>query len=341
MKIIYVGPLQKGGTCLQRGKSLEKLGHKLEYIDTYNSDKNKSLIYRGVKKFRYVLDNTNANKQIIERLKNGTYDILWIDKGISIKQATLKTVKEIFSETIIVSYSPDDMMNPSNHSIQYHKSIPLYDLHVTTKSYNVNELKGLGAKDVMFIGNAYDPEVHRKIDLSQYDSLKYGGDVGFIGDYEEERANSIIFLVKHGIKVRVWGNKKWSHLKNKFDNLIIEETPIYGDEYAKAINAFKINLGFLRKINRDLQTTRSIEIPACGAFMLAERTIEHARLFKEGHEAEFFSNNEELLNKCKYYLKHYEKRLEVANQGYNRCLVSGYSNENRLTDVIKYIKELK
>ena len=110
--------------------------------------------------------------------------------------------------------------------------------------------------------------------------------------------------------------------------------PAYGLEYAKVLNATKINLCFLRKLNRDVQTTRSVEIPACGAFMLAERTEEHRRLFAEGVEVDYFEGVEELERKCRWYLANDEERDDMARRARARCVDHGYSNSERLRKVL-------
>jgi len=100
--------------------------------------------------------------------------------------------------------------------------------------------------------------------------------------------------------------------------------------YTKGIAATRINLGFLRKENRDLQTDRSIEIPASGGFMLAEYSDEHARLFDDGKEAAFYSNPDEMVAKARYFLEHDAERAAIAAAGRARCLTDGYSHDERM-----------
>ena len=127
---------------------------------------------------------------------------------------------------------------------------------------------------------------------------------------------------RHGVEVRVWGNG-WER-GPRHANLRLERRPIYGEDYVRCLCATDVNLGFLRKANRDLHTTRSVEIPACGAFMLAERTAEHLALFAAGREADYFGDADELLAKVRWWLERDAERRAVARAGRERCLASGY-----------------
>ena len=55
-------------------------------------------------------------------------------------------------------------------------------------------------------------------------------------------------------------------------------------------------------MNDDLHTSRTFEIPACGGFMLSERSKEHSDFFEENKEAIFFDSAEELFNKINIFI---------------------------------------
>src|SRR5262249_5202317 len=76
---------------------------------------------------------------------------------------------------------------------------------------------------------------------------------------------------------------------------------IYDDDYARALTGAKIGIGFLRAVCHDQHTTRTFEIPACGSMLLADRTEEHRQFFREGEEADFFSSEDEFLDKAAFY----------------------------------------
>ena len=71
--------------------------------------------------------------------------------------------------------------------------------------------------------------------------------------------------------------------------------------------------------------------------MMAERTNEHKALFEEDKEAVFFSSNEELLEKCRYYLAHDDERIAIADAGHKRCEASGYSNEKGIKNMLDIV----
>jgi len=324
-------------------RALQDLGHEIIPLDTSPprvERKWKRVLPRLLNKLGYPPDLAGTNARICEIAEREQPDVLWIDKGLTIKPTTLLYIKKMCLSTMIVSYSPDDMAQPHNHSHAYLRAIPLYDVHFTTKTYNIEELSALRARRVIFVGNAYDPHTHRPLLVSERDRILLGGMVGFIGAFEKDRAQQMLALTQAGISVRIWGWGDWSRWRGKHSNLEVENQPLWGDEYARAICSFDINLGFLRKMNRDRQTTRSVEIPACGGFMLAERTDEHLDLFEEGREAEFFGSTGELIEKVRFYLKHEDLRKKIAQAGRERCLRSRYDYSSRMRWMLEQVASL-
>jgi spore maturation protein CgeB len=82
-----------------------------------------------------------------------------------------------------------------------------------------------------------------------------------------------------------------------------------------------------------------MEIPACAAFMLAERTSEHLRLFEEGREAAYFDGDEEMVGKARYYLERDDERVAIAAAARRRCVESGYSHHDRLRYMLRVLRD--
>jgi len=343
--ILFVGDLNEGTRSLMRLQILKELGAIVKCLTNtpvpFIAGVDKPTLYtRVLNKLRIPRDEVGINKALIEVAKSDeTFDIAWIEKSTMLRPATLKYFKKKSVNTQIVSLSEDDMYALHNRSRYYEYSLNLYDIVFTTKLYNLDELKTLGAKDVRLFLDSYSSHLHRP--LNRYRVIKNKEiDISFIGTYEKERADIILWLGLKGLKVIVYGNG-WSSLVGKSKNITIMNKAILSEEYVQVINNSKINLGFLRKINRDQVTSRSMEITGCGGFLLAERTSRHSYIFKEGVEAEFFSSKEELKKKIEYYLNNYDEIQKVSKNGRTRCLTSGYDMKSQINNILKYIGQSK
>ncbi len=324
-RALAVGAYWEGSTGAMRTSALTALGFDVQRLDyAPRPPRWMRPMSKVAHKVRLPLDVNAINREILLRV--GSYDLLWLDKALVVRRRTLTRVKRSDPRVAIVGHSPDDMVNPRNSSRYFEQHLPLYDLFITTKSYNVPELTALGAPHVVFINKGFDPDIHRPIPPGD---AQQAIDVGFIGTYEGARAEDIRRLALAGVHVAVSGNQWDSWMKRRPPN-ITWTPPVYARDYAARIARTKVNLCFLRKQNRDLQTARSVEIPACGGFMLAERTDEHLALFREGVEAEFFADVEELIDKARYYVAHDEQRERIAAAGRERCLRDDYTYRGQL-----------
>src|SRR5262249_55274062 len=146
-------------------------------------------------------------------------------------------------------------------------------------------------------------------------------------------------------RMNIWGGG-WSKMR-RIDHLhrrmrwrelerSVHAFELWCGDMGKAIQSNRVALGLLNQENRDLQTSRSFEIPACGGCMLAERTEEHRMHFEEDKEAVYFSTFEELRDKLRFYCAHDAARERIAAAGYRRAVESPY----RYLDRARFALEL-
>jgi spore maturation protein CgeB len=282
-------------------------------------------------KCKVPLDLNGLNKDLLKEVEEHDPEIIFIVKGVNVYPRTLKKIKMCNKNSILVSWSLDDMYARHNRSFYYTKGLKYYDHVFTTKSYNVAELKSLGARNVSFLYQAYSRYRHLNENLDMTEPNRR--DVSFVGYADEIRFRTILFLANNGVKVEVAGGT-WKKFKSRgHENISIHARDLIEEEYSDFICSSKINLGLLRKINRDLHTSRSVEIPACGGFLLAERTAEHDELFEDNVEAVFFDDDQDLLRLVRHYLLEDKQRDLIRMRGLKRCRDSNYSYD-KMVDII-------
>jgi len=332
LSILYLGT--HSGTSLDRAHALQRLGHHIEHIDA------RQLLpsSRWVDRISNRVGPTWATPWLVRRIPamlSGEYhDLCLVDGGVFVTPAFISLLRKYSKK--VISYSIDDPLGPRDGArwSAYRKSVPFYDLCVVMRLQNVDEARALGAKDVLRVHMSADEVSHAPRKLDDADVQKWQSDVLFLGTWFPERGPFLLHLIEQGISLTIRGSnwhkaKEWPQLKPYW-----KSGPLVGDEYAKAIQCAKVNLGLLSKGNRDLHTTRSLEIPALGGLLCAERTSEHLAMYQEGQEALFWKDAEECAAMCRFALEDETRRKSIAHAGLRRMHQNGLFNERIMNQIL-------
>jgi spore maturation protein CgeB len=332
VRIVYTGPLVVGDTCELRLRALVRLGHEVTAVDYLPFVHRHGAFARRLQWRLRVGPMVRAYERALREAVATRPDVLWVDKGIFVPPGVL-TAARVHGVRWLVHYSPDNYLLTQNASRHLWRGLGRYDVVVTTKRSNVSLLATAGARRVVLSGNAFDPEMHRPIALGDAERAMHAADVSFIGRWEPERERLLDAIAALPIRLRVRG-PGWERARSRLVRAVCEPGPIYGDDYVRAIAAAKVNLGLLSVWAGDAITQRSIELPACGAFMLAERTGEHRLHFADGEEAVFFEGADDLVRKVRHWVSADDARARIAAAGRARCLRSGYAYDDRLREIL-------
>jgi spore maturation protein CgeB len=306
----------------------------------YTKSNNEKLYFfdRILNKLNIELDKSDLNMKIIRAIFEKKYKIIIIVKGNRIYPWTLRKIKEAIPHIKLISWSADNMSKWHNKSFMYHYGVNYYDAVFCTNIPDYRNIENFCYKPVFYFDKRAEFDFHTPV-LTKDKS--YEDSVVFIGSYEKERAQDLNFLANNGIKIDIFGNG-WDRAKRYcHNNLNITIGELKGKDYVTVISSAKITLGFLRRINKDTQTSRTFEIPACGGFMLMEKSQDHLRLFIDGEEAVFFDNKRDLLRKLRYYLGHDLERISISKKGREKVESGRFFFDDLTYEMVELIDQVE
>lgn len=333
MNILYFGADAISSTSFHRFEALKRLGHQGLILSPYNLLKNNNAL---IGKFHYYTGYKFAQKKVLDWLEHQhtiikafAPDIIWVNSGELFNDKVLIYLKTTFIKPIVL-YNNDDPTGgrDGNRFNSLLKAIPYYDLCVVMRDINIEEYRKLGATKVIRLFMSYDEHIHNPENIALTDDFK--SEVCFIGTWMryENRDEFLVKLIENNVPVSIWGNfwqksKYWDILKPFYRGKALG-----GKNYTAAIKGAKICLGFLSKGNRDLHTSRSLEIPFVGSVFCAERTSEHLHLYQDGVEAVFWDDAEECSAICKNLLNNDLELEKIKFAGMKKVRSLGVGNED-------------
>lgn len=287
------------------------------------------------------------NRALLRTVNTERPDFVLFWRCTHILPSTLKTLRN--AGIYIISYNNDDPFGPKVHRntpwhhhllwFWYLRSLSESDFNFFYRKINCIESNKYGAKHSVVMMPYFIPSKHRPIKLTKDELQKFETEVAFVGHYEPDgREHSIRALIEAGVQLKIWGGGYWTrHVLGDLFDCLQPIQPAEGDDYAKALCGAKVCLAFLSKLNRDTYTRRCFEIPACGRVMLAERTDDLTKMFKENEEACFFSSTDELVEKVKWLLANPEIRERIAAEGMRRVWADGHDVTSRAKEFLTHL----
>lgn len=340
LRILAVSALWQGGNDYAFVRAFRRMGHSVravserEYLPSW-----RSRLLRLARRLMHGRIVEEYNQALLREARMLRPDLLFVFKGALIKCDTLRAIREM--GTICIQYYPD--VSFRTHGPYLPKALPEYDWIFSTKSFGLKDMaEQLSLTHCSFLPHAFDPETHVPMICSEFDAERYACDVSFIGNHSPKKQKVLEDLQKvmPDLSLKVWGSAAWKVLPDLYQN-----QPVLGREYAKAITLSKINIALLSEQRHgassgDLITARTFEVPGVGGFMLHERTDEAEEHFEDGEECALFTDQDDMIDKIRYYLAHDDERRIIAAAGRQRCLDSGYSTDDRARVILAKYHEL-
>jgi spore maturation protein CgeB len=308
MKVLIIGSDYNWSIENIYKRELIKLGHEVIHIPAqnwfydyyYKNAINKVLTRLGLSSIQRKIQ-----KRTLTYLGENQFDLIWVFKGMELTPKTILQLKKRTKR--IINFNPDNPFifsgrGSGNKNVT--NSICLFDEHFTYDldvKHRIEKEFGIKCTLTSF---GFDQEAISDEELHTVQEIKA---VCFVGNPDEYRTQILKEILLKGLPLHVYGHD-WDKFLNH-PNLRIHGA-VYEKEYYQTLRKYRVQLNIMRVHNLNSHNMRSIEIPGCGGIMLAPRTRDHAAFFKEGKDAFFYEDINELIMKVNEILAFEDSQMQ-------------------------------
>jgi hypothetical protein len=232
------------------------------------------------------------------------------------------------------NFLTDDPWNPANGAAFFWPALREYDTAWSPRRANLEDLRRHGCRQAAYLPFGYNPELHfAELPKTAGERDRFECDVAIIGGADSDRYPVALALARAGLKLNLYGGywDRKAELKPFWRGFA------YGREFRLAAGGARVNVCMGRKANRDGHAMRSLELPAMGACLVVEDTLEHHELFGDGGECvEYYTSMENLAAKVKSLCAQPERARALGARAFQHiCRGSRHTYAARLRRILE------
>lgn len=320
MKILFMNntPLIKYGLA----EGLQELGHETLVLNTWQHHQNK--------------EDDSFLHNIFQDYKPDAF----ITEGFpGFPSAWVQHLREKFNIPHLYWAIEDPVL--FENSLQHW--VPISDYIFTTTVELVDEYlkRGVPAELMLF---GCSKNWHKKVQPAD----GYKVDIVFVGSNYSIRDHATERLIKPLLNsqysIHIYGNSAWLDQRRKLN--LSDYPHVYKgilpyEDLDKVYSSAKIVLGLHCDDSSVTQTSmRTYEVLGCGAFYLTQYTKAHEHLFTIGRELEAVREEEDFLEKIRFYLNNEKLRRQISETGQKK-VYEQHTYTHRAKQIINAIHKLK
>lgn len=268
------------------------------------------------------------NRALMEHVRRTQPDLMVIVKGETVTPETLREIRAKTSTVIVNVFTDNPILMGNFDAIE-----PCHYFFVKD-TYIVDTLVKSGLRNVRYLPQCTNHDVHKPMELDEDDRREFGCDVTLIGSMYPYRHKHIEGLLEFA--PALWG-RGWGKSANPRVQELWRGRDIRGTAKAKAISASAVSLNLHHPLNDILGTnSRTFDIAACCGFQLADYKPDLEPLMKIGEEIICYRTMDELKDLIKHYLAHPDERMKIAKAGHARVL-RDHTYDNRASELLAHI----